>query len=111
MRTSASLSQETLKLQARELVKQLKGTDQPIILGLALERVSKANGFRDWNTARALLPPSVRSSALSPQGIFFAAVSKSPRVRHHSVTLPGGVSDEVAARRREFIERAHDHGE
>lgn len=104
MRTNTPLSQEILKLQARQLVRKLKATDQPLILAHALEKIAKDHGFRNWNTARAMLPPSI-SPPPTPRSVvddFLTQVGRAPRVRHHSVLLPQEVSEAVALRRREY---------
>jgi len=52
-------SATTLKAEARALREEHARAGNPISHGAALELVAKAHGYRDWNTARALLPERV----------------------------------------------------
>lgn len=49
-------SVRTLKAEARALRATRADQGAPIGQGAALEAVAQAHGYRDWNTARALLP-------------------------------------------------------
>ncbi|KKB13486.1 hypothetical protein VE25_01805 [Devosia geojensis] len=49
----------TLKAEARALREEHARAGTPLSHGAALELVAKAHGYRDWNTARALLPERV----------------------------------------------------
>jgi hypothetical protein len=46
----------SLKSEARALRDERARAGDPIGQGAALETVARAHGYRDWNTARALLP-------------------------------------------------------
>jgi hypothetical protein len=52
-------SQATLKAEARELRNDAAQRGETLSHGMALERVAKAHGFRDWNTACASLPSGI----------------------------------------------------
>jgi hypothetical protein len=51
----------TLKSEAKALRQERAKSGQPMTQGAALEAVAKAHGYRDWNTARAMLPERVAS--------------------------------------------------
>ena len=51
----------TLKAEAKALRDERAKAGEPLSHGAALEAVAKAHGYRDWNTARALLPERVTS--------------------------------------------------
>ncbi len=55
----ATLSPETLKAEARALREDHARDGTAITHSEALERVAKAHGYRDWNTAVASLPEPV----------------------------------------------------
>lgn len=50
---------QTLKAEARTLRESRAGAGQAITHSAALEAIAKAHGYRDWNTARAMLPERV----------------------------------------------------
>ncbi len=52
-------SAQTLKSEAKALREERARAGQSISHGAALEAVAKAHGYRDWNTARAVLPDRV----------------------------------------------------
>ena len=52
-------SAQTLKSEAKALREERARAGQSISHGAALEAVAKAHGYRDWNTARAMLPDRV----------------------------------------------------
>lgn len=52
-------SAQSLKAEARTLREDNAKTGTPISHGAALEQVAKSHGYRDWNTARAMLPERV----------------------------------------------------
>ncbi|HTM76367.1 MAG TPA: glyoxalase superfamily protein [Devosia sp.] len=52
-------SAHTLKSEAKVLREERARTGEVLTHGAALEAVAKAHGYRDWNTARALLPERV----------------------------------------------------
>lgn len=52
-------SAQSLKAEARALREERSLAGTPISQGTALEQVAKAHGYRDWNTARAMLPDRV----------------------------------------------------
>ena len=54
--TQSALS---LKAEARAMREDHAKTGTPMTQGAALEAVAKAHGYRDWNTARAMLPERV----------------------------------------------------
>jgi hypothetical protein len=56
-----SLSIHTLKAEARELRTRRQSLGEVLSHGTALEAVAHAHGFRDWNTACAMLPERVAS--------------------------------------------------
>ena len=49
----------TLKSEAKALREQRAAAGTPLTHGAALEAVAKAHGYRDWNTARAMLPERI----------------------------------------------------
>lgn len=49
-------SAQSLKAEARSLREERAQAGQPITHSEALEAVARAHGYRDWNTARAMLP-------------------------------------------------------
>lgn len=49
----------TLKSEARALRDERAKAGTPLTHGAALEVIAKSHGFRDWNTARAMLPERV----------------------------------------------------
>ena len=49
-------SVQTLKSEAKALRESAAAAGETITHGAALERVARSHGFRDWNTARAMLP-------------------------------------------------------
>ena len=51
----------TLKAEAKALRDERAKAGEPLSHGAALEAVARAHGYRDWNTARALLPERVTS--------------------------------------------------
>lgn len=51
----------TLKSEAKSLREDRAKAGEPLSHGAALEAVARAHGFRDWNTARAMLPERVNS--------------------------------------------------
>ena len=60
------LSVRDLKDQAKRLRGALEGAGTPVSHSKALELVAEQNGYRDWNTAKAMAPetaPSNKSSA------------------------------------------------
>lgn len=52
-------SAQTLKAEAKNLREERERAGQPITHSEALELVSRAHGYRDWNTACAALPHRV----------------------------------------------------
>lgn len=50
---------QTLKSEAKAYREERARTGETITHGAALESVAKAHGYRDWNTARAMLPERV----------------------------------------------------
>lgn len=52
-------SAQTLKTEAKALREDRARAGQTMSHGAALEAVARAHGFRDWNTARAVLPDRV----------------------------------------------------
>ena len=52
-------SAQTLKSEARALREARAAAGTPITHSTALEEVARAHGYRDWNTARALVPDRV----------------------------------------------------
>ncbi|UXN69832.1 glyoxalase superfamily protein [Devosia neptuniae] len=52
---------QTLKSEAKAYRDERARTGEPITHGAALESIAKAHGYRDWNTARAMLPERVAS--------------------------------------------------
>jgi hypothetical protein len=52
-------SAQTLKSEARALRETRQKLGETLTHGAALDQVSRAHGFRDWNTARAALPDRV----------------------------------------------------
>jgi hypothetical protein len=52
-------STTTLKAEAKALRQEHARAGNPISHGAALELVAKTHGYRDWNTARALLPERI----------------------------------------------------
>jgi hypothetical protein len=58
-------SAQTLKSEARLLREEREKAGASLSHGAALEEVARAHGFRDWNTARAMLPDRV----VAPFGI------------------------------------------
>ena len=51
----------TLKSEAKALREDRAKAGETLSHGAALEAVARSHGFRDWNTARAMLPERVRS--------------------------------------------------
>lgn len=49
----------TLKSEAKALRDERAKAGTPLSHGAALEVIAKSHGFRDWNTARAMLPERV----------------------------------------------------
>ena len=47
---------QTLKSEARALRDSRAAAGTPLTHGAALEQVARSHGYRDWNTARAVLP-------------------------------------------------------
>ena len=56
-----TLSIHTLKAEARELLTARQAAGEILSHGSALEAVAHAHGFRDWNTAVAMLPERAAS--------------------------------------------------
>ena len=56
-----TLSIQTLKAEARELRTSRQAAGERLGHGSALEAVAHAHGFRDWNTACAMLPERLAS--------------------------------------------------
>lgn len=54
-------SVHTLKSEARALREERERAGEQLSHGAALEAVAKAHGYRDWNTARAMLPERVQT--------------------------------------------------
>jgi hypothetical protein len=54
-----TLSAQTLKSEAKALREERARAGESLSHGAALEAVAHAHGYRDWNTARALLPDRV----------------------------------------------------
>lgn len=54
-------SAQTLKSEAKALRAQRELTGETLSHGAALEAVARSHGYRDWNTARAVLPDRVVS--------------------------------------------------
>ena len=52
-------SAQTLKSEAKALREEKGRRGQPISHSAALEEVARSHGYRDWNTARAILPDRV----------------------------------------------------
>lgn len=52
-------SVQSLKFEAKALREERSAAGESISHAAALEAVAKAHGFRDWNTARAVLPDRV----------------------------------------------------
>ncbi len=52
---------QTLKAEARELRTSRQAAGESLTHGAALEAVARTHGFRDWNTASAMLPEPVAS--------------------------------------------------
>lgn len=52
-------SAQTLKSEAKALREARTKAGEPITHSAALEAVAKAHGYRDWNTARAMLPERI----------------------------------------------------
>ena len=52
-------SAQTLKAEAKDLRRQRAARGETLSHGAALEQVARAHGFRDWNTARAVLPDRI----------------------------------------------------
>ncbi|HTN62470.1 MAG TPA: glyoxalase superfamily protein [Devosia sp.] len=52
-------SAHTLKSEAKALRDERAKAGETLTHGAALEAVAKAHGYRDWNTARALLPERI----------------------------------------------------
>jgi hypothetical protein len=52
-------SAQSLKAEARALREDRSRAGTPISHGAALEEVARTHGYRDWNTARAMLPDRV----------------------------------------------------
>ncbi len=50
---------QTLKSEAKALQDQRARAGNPLSHGAALESIAKEHGYRDWNTARAMLPERV----------------------------------------------------
>ena len=50
---------QTLKSEARALRETRAQAGTPLSHAQALEQTARAHGYRDWNTARAMLPGSV----------------------------------------------------
>jgi len=50
---------QTLKSEARALREERAAQGNPMSHGAALEAVAHAHGYRDWNTARAMLPERI----------------------------------------------------
>lgn len=91
-------SAQSLKSEARALREQRANAGDPITQGFALETIAKAHGFRDWNTARAMLPERiavpfqlgmrVTGTYLSqPFNGLLIAVSIMSDMRHYKVTV------------------------
>lgn len=49
-------SSQSLKTEARNLREHHARSGQPMTHSAALEAVARSHGYRDWNTARAVLP-------------------------------------------------------
>lgn len=54
-----TISAQTLKSEAKALRDERARQGEPLTQGAALEAVAQAHGYRDWNTARAMLPDRV----------------------------------------------------
>jgi hypothetical protein len=54
-----TISAQTLKSEAKALREERARQGEPLTQGAALEAVAQAHGYRDWNTARAMLPDRV----------------------------------------------------
>jgi hypothetical protein len=54
-------SVQTLKSEARALREERARVGEQLSHGAALEIVAKTHGYRDWNTARAILPERVQT--------------------------------------------------
>jgi hypothetical protein len=54
---------QTLKSEAKAL-REARAKTAPLSHGAALEAIAKSHGFRDWNTARAMLPERVATPFL-----------------------------------------------
>lgn len=52
-------SAQTLKSEAKALREERARQGEPLTQGAALEAVAQAHGYRDWNTACAMLPDRV----------------------------------------------------
>ena len=52
-------SAQTLKSEAKALREARDKSGTPITHSAALEEVARAHGFRDWNTARAVVPERI----------------------------------------------------
>ena len=52
-------SAQTLKAEARALRETRAASGDNLTHGAALEEVARSHGYRDWNTARAVLPDRV----------------------------------------------------
>lgn len=52
-------SAQSLKSEARALREERARVGETLSHGAALEAVARAHGYRDWNTARAMLPDRV----------------------------------------------------
>lgn len=50
---------QTLKSEAKAYRDERARAGETITHGVALESIAKAHGYRDWNTARAMLPERV----------------------------------------------------
>lgn len=54
---------QSLKSEAKALREERSRAGEQLTHGAALEAVAKAHGYRDWNTARAMLPERAQSPA------------------------------------------------
>lgn len=54
-----TISAQTLKSEAKALRDERARQGEPLTQGAALEAVAQSHGYRDWNTARAMLPDRV----------------------------------------------------
>lgn len=107
---------ESLKSQAKRLRTHLAAQHLTVSHSQALEAIAAAHGFKDWNTASAMLPPSAQpeSKSVSPElyPSLDAEVGRSPemnealqRVRGLADRHEPGIqpSDEDMAEFREIL--------